>query len=222
MRLSLLCCGLAVLSTAHTLPHDPRSGFVIKERHPVPPGWTHTGSPEKSDIIELQIGLEQRVGRAVEQHLEEISDPTHPRYGQHLNTSKIRDLVAPSDETRDNVRNWLREHGIADDEHRFSAARDWVTVAVSIETAEAMLDTSYAEFTHDDGTRLLRAPKWSLPAYLHGQIDVVQPTTSFLHGKPEVVVTGRRLSAAEFAEQVDQESSAVAVCHDLNLSSYRC
>lgn len=173
MHFTLLLPVLTILTTTQALPYDVRSPFAIKERHPVPYGWERVGAANKDDIIEVQNGLKQRFESAVERHLDEISDPQHARYGQHLSASEIRQLVAPAGDTQRLVRAWLRDHGIPDDKHHFSAAQDWMTATVTIKQAETMIDTSYSKFIHKDGAVLLRAPEWSLPSQLHDHVDVV-------------------------------------------------
>lgn len=54
-----------------------------------------------------------------------------------------------------------------------------------IEAVEELLDTEYSVYEHEDGTRAVRTLSWSLPRHLHSHIDAVQPTTSFLRGRPQ-------------------------------------
>lgn len=42
-----------------------------------------------------------------------------------------------------------------------------------------MLDTKYAVYRHEDGSELVRTPKYSLPVHLHDHIDTIQPTNSW-------------------------------------------
>lgn len=124
----------ALTQGIEAVSHRQRSPFLLKERHDVPHGWLRDGPASKSNFIELQVGLKQRIENAVERHLEEISDPKHLRYGQHLSASDVRELAAPAEDTLKLVREWLRDHGVSDEEHEFSVAKDWVTVSVPIST----------------------------------------------------------------------------------------
>jgi len=182
-KLSLFLHILNTLHGAWALPSS-RSTYAVKERHAVPAAWTAVGPASQSELVNLQIGLKQRNEGAVEQHLLEVSDPVHPRYGQHLSAAEIHDIVAPARETVDLVQEWLAEHGVSN--AGFSRAKDWISVVVPIEKAEELLQTSYFTYRHHDGSTLTRAPEWSLPVHLHEHIDVVQPTTSFFRPKPEV------------------------------------
>lgn len=159
------------------IPAIHSKSYTVKERHPVPNGWNAVTRPSPAHVIELQIGLKQRNQAELEKHVLEISNPSHVRYGQYLSAEEINDLVAPSDSTIDLVRAWLAEHGV--DKASHSSTRDWITIALPVEAAEDLLHTTYSVFRHTDGSELVRAPEWSLPAHLHEHVDVIQPTTSF-------------------------------------------
>lgn len=143
----------------------------------MPNGWKAVSRAPSSRKINLNIGLKHRNQDILEQHVLEISDPSHARYGQHMSASDIRDLIAPPADTVAMVRNWLSEHGISD--AVLNPTKDSFNVVLPIEAVEELLDTTYSVFRHEDGTTLVRAPEWSLPEYLHEYIDVVQPTNSF-------------------------------------------
>lgn len=185
MSLAKLCVGLgAIVLGATALPSDSASTkYAVKERHYVPKSWTSLGPADKSDIINLQIGLKQSNKGAIEQHLLEISDPDHARYGQHLSADEVADIVRPTDLTIDSVHRWLEGHDVGD--IAYSPAQDWISIIVPISKAEELLQTTYSKYEHDGGHTANRATEWSLPLHLHEHIDVVQPTTSFLTPKPE-------------------------------------
>lgn len=107
-----------------------------------------------------------------------VSDPSHDRYGQHLSADEVYGLVKPTDEALDDVHEWLSSHGLQP--HQYSNAKDWISIALPVETVERLLDTEYNVYEHIDGTQLVRTPGWSLPQHLHKHIDTIQPTTSFL------------------------------------------
>lgn len=135
-------------------------------------------------LVHLAIGLKQQNEGVVEEHLLQVSDPSHHRHGKHLTAAEIQDIVRPSQESQDLVKSWLEEHGISG---HHNPANDFIHVVIPIEKAEALLDTTYSKFQHEDGTVLDRAPEWSLPLHLHEHIDVVQPTTSFFRTKRSAV-----------------------------------
>lgn len=174
-QFALLAVGI---SGVYALPSPVKTAYSLKERHEPPVNWIEVGQPSKDQTIHLQIGLKQQNEGVIESHLLEISDPKHIRYGQHLSGDEVRSIVAPKDETIDLVTTWLREHEI--DNAVYSPGKDWMSIVVTIEKAEKLLQTKYSIFEHShDGTTLSRTPEWSLPLHLHEHIDVVQPTNSF-------------------------------------------
>lgn len=193
MLFSGLSVAILTLGHAHAVPTSSRSTYAVKERHIKPTAWTNTGPAPALEKIHLQIGLRQQNKGAIEQHLLEISDPSHHRYGQHMSSEEVDAVIAPSTESVDLVSSWLEEHGIAD--ATFTSAKDWVHVVIPIEKAEELLQTKYETFVHHDGATISRATEWSLPLHLHEHIDVVQPTTSFFHPKREATTFGPKLGA---------------------------
>ncbi|KAF3761352.1 tripeptidyl peptidase [Cryphonectria parasitica EP155] len=183
----LLLAFSLLAGSALAKPVKQRSGFAVKDTHYVPRKWTQVGYPEADHTISLRIGLKQGSFSELERHLYEVSDPDHSRWGKHLKSHEVASLLEPADETFDLVHEWLADNGIATDGLRYSPAKDWITVAVPVEQVEQMLDTKYAVYRHEDGTELVRTPKWSLPAHLHDHIDTIQPTNSWFRAKPKAV-----------------------------------
>ena len=112
---------------ANAFPGTQRSNnYQIKERRSAPPGWVAIGDVQDTEIIQLQLALKQ--GGEIESHLQEVSDPSHVRYGQHLSVAEVQRLIAPSADTIRVVEEWLAEHGIT--HHVYNPAKDWITVSV--------------------------------------------------------------------------------------------
>jgi tripeptidyl-peptidase-1 len=124
-------------------------------------------------------------------HLTTVSDPTHTRYGQHLSQAEVEELIKPSADTSELVTEWLEDNGIDEKHCDFSGARDFISVPLAVEEVERLLDTKYSIYEHEDGTRLVRAPEWSLPEHLHEHITTIQPTTAFLRANPHGVAAKR-------------------------------
>lgn len=136
-------------------------------------------------MIGLEIGLKHQNQDKLEQHVLEVSDPSHARHGQYLSAVEVQELVAPADETIELVKNWLLEHKITAAE--LNPAGDSFLVNLPVEKIEELLDTTYSVFRHEDGTEYVRAPEWSLPRCLHEHIDVIQPTNSFFRLRKEAI-----------------------------------
>ncbi|KAI1827064.1 tripeptidyl-peptidase 1 precursor [Xylaria intraflava] len=175
----------AIVAAAHAALASPvaRSGYSVKDTHIVPRGWTKAARAPADRVMQVQIGLKQSNFDELEKQLYEVSDPTHPKYGQHLSAEEVEELVKPTEETSDLVHKWLGDNGIVPSS--YSAAKDWITVSLPISAIEQLLDTEYHIFEHEDGSKVARAPSWSLPSHLHRHIDTIQPTNSFFRARAQ-------------------------------------
>jgi tripeptidyl-peptidase-1 len=180
----LLAAGL-LASSAAGKPVKQRSAFAVKESHHVPRRWTETRRPDSGHKIALRIGLKQGSFSDLERQLYEVSDPDHQSYGQHLKAEQVHKLLEPSGETLDQVHEWLADNGVGKSALRYSSARDWITVTLPVVDIEQILNTKYSVYRHEDGSEVVRTPKWSLPLHLHDHIDTIQPTTSWFRAKPK-------------------------------------
>ncbi|KUI55616.1 Tripeptidyl-peptidase SED2 [Cytospora mali] len=180
----LLAAGL-LASSAVGKPVKQRSAFAVKDAHHVPRTWTEVRRPDADHKIALRIGLKQGSFSELERQLYQVSDPDHRLYGQHLKAQDVHKLLEPADETFDLVHEWLSEYGIDKAQLDYTPARDWITVTLPVADVEDMLDTKYSIYRHEDGSELVRTPKWSLPLHLHEHIDTIQPTNSWFRAKPK-------------------------------------
>lgn len=144
----------------------------------------------------------------------QVSDPSHSRYGQHLSSSEVQELVKPSDETSDLVHQWLASHGYGSNHLGYSPARDWLKIVLPVKDAERLLNTEYSVFKHQDGSELLRTPEWSLPVHLHRHIDAIQPTNSFFRMAPLDTQWMASPAAAAFAK-ADFTSTSITITQAL-------
>ncbi|POS74881.1 Pro-kumamolisin [Diaporthe helianthi] len=180
----VLAAGL-LASSAVGKPVRQRSPLAVKETHYVPRRWIETRRPDADHTISLRIGLKQGSFSDLERQLYEVSDPDHQSYGKHLKAEEVHKLVEPSEETLEQVHEWLADNGVDKSALRYSPARDWITVTLPVAVVEAMLDTKYSVYRHEDGSEVVRTPKWSLPLHLHDHIDTIQPTNSWYRAEPK-------------------------------------
>ncbi|KAJ7126418.1 subtilisin-like protein [Mycena crocata] len=152
----------------------------VKEVVVPPSGWTIHGPAPLDHIIKLRIALPQANFHLLEEHLYEISDPYHQRYGAHLSQADIDELVAPRPESVDLVNEWLSSHGIHEEDIGRSTSGDWLTIRVPVALVEKMLDTKYHIWKHTGrGGYLVRTTSYSLPKTLIEHVELIQPTTMF-------------------------------------------
>ncbi|KAF5363393.1 hypothetical protein D9756_000248 [Leucocoprinus leucothites] len=171
---------VALVIAGGVLAKDPDCHYKLKETVSSPRGWVKHGIPPPDHNINLRIGLPQPNFGLLEQHLYEVSDPYHERYGQHLSKEEVEALVAPHDESISSVDKWLASFGFKGEDVERSPAKDWVKLRVPVALAEEMLNTTYFVWKHlQSGDFLVRTTSYSLPDFVHAHVDVVQPTTMF-------------------------------------------
>ncbi len=117
------------------------TGFKIKESVAPPSDWIPYGVPPPNHTIQLQIALRQSNFDVLETHLNEISNPYHERYGEHLSKTEVEDLIRPHPATLDVVDGWLATYAIWEEHLSRSPGNDWITVSLPVSTVEDMLNT---------------------------------------------------------------------------------
>ena len=156
-----------------------------------------------------------------------VSDPDNSRYGQHLSLQDVQKLVRPSDESLDQVHEWLSEHGIDQNQITYSDAKDWLSIHVPVSTLEDMLQTKYGVFRNKhDGNLAVRTTNgaWHLPDHLHDHIDLISPTNAFFrpnakHSSKKMVTFGGKASNLPTYDDIDLSSATVdAVCNDTDVN----
>lgn len=146
MRLSVVFFALLQVNAAAALP--THGTFRVKESIHSPRGWSESVAPLDNHTISLRIALAQPNFAILEQHLWEVSDPDHARYGNHLGKEEVEKIVAPSAASIALVDRWLASHGLKETDFVRSPAKDWLTVRLPVRTVENMLDTVSAQFQH--------------------------------------------------------------------------
>lgn len=81
------------------------------------------------------------------------SDPSSARYGQHMTPSEVHDLFAPSQESVDDVRDWLESSGIASGRISHSTNKQWIQFDAEADELEKLLKTEYYIYAHSETGR---------------------------------------------------------------------
>lgn len=185
---ALFAAALGLLLDSISAGSLATNDYVLKSSHPPPAGWQATGKPSPSHPITLRIALSQPNLPQLEEHLLEISDPSHARWREHLSKEEVEALSAPSDEGSEAVDAWLLQYGIRPVSFarsiyhsERSSAGDWVIIPnIPISLAEEILNTTYSVFTHaGTGKQLIRTTSYRVPSFVASHVDVIQPTDYF-------------------------------------------
>ncbi|KAI1753568.1 subtilisin-like protein [Xylaria castorea] len=144
----------------------------------VPEGWKLQGPAEDSQVIKLQIALQQGDVEGFEKAVLDMSTPAHPNYGQHFQDhDEMKRMLLPSEDSLSSVQAWLKNAGVESVEED----ADWITFKTTVGVANKMLDTQFAWFVSEEtkSRKILRTLEYSVPEDIAEHINLVQPTTRF-------------------------------------------
>ena len=129
---ALLGAAAARSTVLESLPHTPE-------------GWKAVGVPEADRPLRFRIAMTQPDEALFEQTLFDISTPQHPRYGQHMKRSELKEILKPTSEASEAVNEWLANAGITqvDDDG------EWIAFVATVGQAEALLSTQFAVYRND-------------------------------------------------------------------------
>ncbi|KAF4612315.1 hypothetical protein D9613_003707 [Agrocybe pediades] len=181
----LWACFAPATLTALASPGKPlsRRWADVAEVHSwneIPRGWKVLSSAPPDYPLNMRIGLKQYGMDELIENLLEISDPTHPRYTQHLTKEEANAFKAPHKDASQAVDEWLAFHDINLSSADRTPSGDWISITIPVSQAEALLNTEYHLYEHlSSGEQVIRTLRYSLPRELHAHVDVVAPTTYF-------------------------------------------
>ncbi|KAJ7292723.1 tripeptidyl peptidase A [Mycena rebaudengoi] len=175
LSLQLCCCLAGLLASGSASP-------LVKHALPnIPSGWTEFRDAQLSPVhgLNLRFGLAPLHGFSeLESILQDVSDPNHPSYGNHLSKEEVHALTKPSNHTLEMVEGWLASYNAT--AVKWSFSQDSVSVVLPVSAAEGMLSTEFGVFEHvKTGKRVVRTLSYSLPEELISHINYVHPTTAF-------------------------------------------
>nr|AJD23156.1 putative serine protease [Onygena corvina] len=175
--------GLAVAApTSHT---TAGSFQVVEHLREIPQGWVQAGSPAPNTPLKLKLALQQEKAAAFEQHVMDISNPKHARYGQHMSREEVDAYLQPPSHMTDSVYEWLASEGISKPSIKVNT--DWFTFTTTVEKAEKMLNTRFYKFRNNmDGSSVIRTLEYSVAASVAPYVHMIQPTTKFSAPRPEL------------------------------------
>lgn len=94
-------CAVALLFSTLVLGKPTPRSFAVHERRDAPPiGFTLSGAANTDQTLSLRIGLTQGNLAGLYDALNEVSDPTSEKYGQHLSKDEVRVPLSTSPTTQ--------------------------------------------------------------------------------------------------------------------------
>ncbi|KAF8264375.1 subtilisin-like protein [Lactarius quietus] len=203
-RLSLLSLLTAAPLGHLAMPSVPPWGNIQLKHmwNDVPLHWKSLGLPPAETTIDLHIALKARRENALIDALYEVSDPSHPKYGEHLSKEQVAELVAPHPETLELVNAWLEHSGVSSSTS-MTHGGGWLTVArVPVSKADDLLGASYQIYQHKSTNEtILRTVSYALPSELHSHVQTIVPTTHF--APPRMLQQNHKSSMGKAAARVN-------------------
>ncbi|KAF2840230.1 tripeptidyl-peptidase-like protein [Patellaria atrata CBS 101060] len=174
---------LAAIVSGRTSSSDIREPFEALRS--TPEGWHKVGTPDPNKRLHFRIGVTQSNLDLFEQTLYDVSTPDHPKYGQHLKSHQIKELLRPSEDATASIKEWLSDSDISAEDIEDDG--DWINFVATVAQAEKMMDTTFNiyESSIRKNLRKVRTLHYSIPGKLHKYIDLIQPTTRFQHITPQ-------------------------------------
>lgn len=129
----------------------PHLDYVVHEKRDLDATsktWVKRSTVPVGRALPIRIGLTQSNLDEGHDMLMAVSEHDSPSFGKHYTQEEIIDLFAPAKSTVDAVRAWLESAGIKDVTQ--STNKQWLQVDVPVEQLDALLQTSYHEFEHQE------------------------------------------------------------------------
>ncbi|KAE9364939.1 subtilisin-like protein [Stipitochalara longipes BDJ] len=182
MLLKIFCSVLLLVPLSFSFPGNAKNSdrdvlfkSSTREKLAGPPlGWVKDESAniDKNSMMTLRIHL-------THQNMDKFHELATNLYGSHLSQEVINSMIAPKDESRDLVLQWLNNEGLGD-YSSISPRADSIIIQASISQIEKLLDAEYSSFVRIDSRQsVVRTLEYSIPGLLKSHVDMVQPTTFF-------------------------------------------
>lgn len=188
-------CVVSATTTTKAVP----SYELLHPARPVPSHWREIDCSSAAlvpDPSRITVSVTRRNVAAMDALFWEVSDPQLvERYGKHLDSAAMRELVGATETVRQAVENWLQSSSSPRLQFRWNAHHDAVIVEAPMSVLEGLLKTQFCLFEQTTtGRRLYRAPGATyIPQALRGLVEVVAGHSGFPARKqPNAYITGAK------------------------------
>ncbi|KAI0744158.1 family S53 protease-like protein [Daedaleopsis nitida] len=129
--------------------------------------------------INFSVGLKPQNITGLFAALTDVSDPSSPRYGQHLSKDEVASFVAPKPEDISAVTGWLKANNVS---YRFATpAQDVLRFELPVKQANALLNADYIGFLDETtNTTTIGTESYSVPPDVAPGISFFYPTDQFI------------------------------------------
>lgn len=124
MRLRFIFGIFAALAVAEAWPS--KTSHVVHEERVASHRWTKAHRLHRRGMLPVRVGLAQQNLDRAEEFVNAVAHPESPDYGKHWSRGRIAAMFASSQESIDNVKQWLRDEGIDPGRVKLSPGRNWL------------------------------------------------------------------------------------------------
>ncbi|KAL8757953.1 MAG: hypothetical protein Q9184_004074 [Pyrenodesmia sp. 2 TL-2023] len=182
--LSGIVATAAIFSAAIAAPSSTSELAPLENLQTIPQGWRQGRSPSASHRLRFRIALKQENAFQFEQHVLAISDPDHPKYGEHMSREDLKKMLQPSSAASNAILGWLHAEGVPSSD--IENTGDWINFYVSAIEAERIMHTKFYFYTNSiNNMERIRTLHYSVPKALHRYVHMIQPTTRFGQVSPQ-------------------------------------
>lgn len=166
--------GAASISTSHVL-HEKRSSLADSS------SWVKRSQAPRDLILPVRVGIinsQNNIAKGHD-HLMDIADPTSEKFGQHWTPEQVYEFFSPSEDTVQEVQEWLSSYGIDKHRHKVKVApsRGHVQFHATVDELEALLGTQYDVWEHaGTGKMSISCDEYHVSPEIQKHIDFITPT----------------------------------------------
>jgi len=146
----------------------------------------------------FRVFLKQQNLDVLEQRVRDAANPNSPNYGQWLEIDDVTNIIAPTQDTRTAVENWI--HQFHPESLKYHPNLDSIMVRMQVRNVEKMMGVKIEHYTHAvSGNAILRsAVDPVIPAELAKHIDLITGISNF------PVIKRRGAAAVHSGDNVSQ------------------
>lgn len=173
---------------------------VVYDRSAPPKGWTLVGRTAPDQITSFKIALYQQNVDQLLHKVETVSDPKNDDYGNFWTREEVLSLIAPSEEDRSQVLNWLHSEANEGDILKIRDYVDAFQITAKVEYVERLFSTQLHSFVHEQSKKYIirQMGEYSVPEDVRQKIHLIAGIDEFppikktqtVHEQPEGALNG--------------------------------
>eukprot|EP01104_Vermistella_antarctica_P017131 TRINITY_DN601_c0_g1_i3.p1 TRINITY_DN601_c0_g1~~TRINITY_DN601_c0_g1_i3.p1 ORF type:complete len:561 (-),score=132.99 TRINITY_DN601_c0_g1_i3:81-1712(-) len=138
-----------------------------------PASWKMVGSARPKSVRVI-VAVKQQNKDVLKDRVDQVSDPQHPKYGQHMTNDELTDLIAPEQASIDLVTKWLKAYD-AEDIKISGNGGDFIHANVPVPRAEHMFGCQFRAYRNNKSGKVLIKTEqlYSVPASIATVVDYV-------------------------------------------------